>query len=177
MKAFKLTIKTTVYLVLLFMVGIKGFSQNMAINATGNLPAASAILDVSSTSMGMLTPRMTTTQRTAINAPAVGLLVYDTDLSRFHFYNGAAWVKIESASDFRTNYVLVKSASDFPAAVSGIITLALNTVYEINGIITLTNKINLNGSKILGLTGITTFFYIQVVPNYLQEVTEDIFKA
>jgi len=111
------------------------FSQNVGINTTGNRPDTSAMLDVASTIKGMLAPRMTTAQRTAIYSPANGLLVYDTDLSGFYFYNGSAWVKIGSASDLRTNYVLVKSAADFPAAVSGIINL-VNTVYEING----TNK-------------------------------------
>src|SRR4051812_47818946 len=53
-------------------------AQNVAINATGAAPAASAMLDVSSTTMGSLIPRMTSAQRTAIAAPATGLEVYDT---------------------------------------------------------------------------------------------------
>ena len=50
------------------------FSQNVGINSTGATPDASAILDVGSTTKGMLTPRMKTTQRTAIIAPAKGLV-------------------------------------------------------------------------------------------------------
>ena len=38
-------------------------------------PHASSVLDVSSTTQGMLTPRMTTLQRTAIASPADGLMV------------------------------------------------------------------------------------------------------
>ena len=59
------------------------FSQNIGINATGATPNASAMLDVSSTTKGMLIPRMTTVQRSAIAGPAEGLQVYDTDLKSF----------------------------------------------------------------------------------------------
>jgi hypothetical protein len=46
-------------------------------------PNASSVLDITSTTQGMLTPRMTTAQRTAIASPADGLMVYDTDLKLF----------------------------------------------------------------------------------------------
>lgn len=35
----------------------------------------------------MLAPRMTTAQRTTIVTPADALLVYDTDLKSFYYYN------------------------------------------------------------------------------------------
>lgn len=54
------------------------FSQ-VAISTTPTTPNASSMLDVSSTSKGMLMPRMTTAQRKAIATPAQGLLVYDLD--------------------------------------------------------------------------------------------------
>ena len=69
------------------------YSQNVAINATGAAPAASAMLDVSSTTMGILIPRMSTAQRTAIAAPATGLEVYDTTTGTFWYYNGTIWVE------------------------------------------------------------------------------------
>ena len=50
-----------------------------AVGVGTNTPAASAILDVSSTSKGFLFPRMTESQRGAISSPATGLLVYQTD--------------------------------------------------------------------------------------------------
>lgn len=73
-------------------------SQNVAINATGAVPAASAMLDISSTSMGLLIPRMTTAQRTAIAAPSTGLQVYDTSTGSFWYYDGAVWVEILNGS-------------------------------------------------------------------------------
>ena len=42
-------------------------------------PDASAVLEVASTSKGFLFPRMSEAQRTGINSPATGLMVYQTD--------------------------------------------------------------------------------------------------
>src|SRR6185312_10955779 len=53
-------------------------------------------------------------------------------------------------STSRSNYVIVKSASDFPTPVGGVITLAAGTLYEINGTVAVSNKIDLNGCSIQG---------------------------
>ncbi|MCA6437432.1 MAG: hypothetical protein IM600_17380 [Bacteroidetes bacterium] len=73
-------------------------SQNVAINATGAAPAASAMLDITSTTSGLLIPRMTTAQRTAIAAPATGLKVYDTTTGTFWYFNGIVWVQLLNTS-------------------------------------------------------------------------------
>ncbi|MCX6318755.1 MAG: hypothetical protein NTW29_15860 [Bacteroidetes bacterium] len=52
-------------------------AQNVGIGTT--TPNASAQLEISSTTKGILVPRMTQAQRTAISNPAQGLLVYQTD--------------------------------------------------------------------------------------------------
>lgn len=62
------------------------------------VPALSALVDIASTSKGILIPRMTTAQRTAIGSPAQGLLVYDNTLGQFYYHNGAAWVAITSGT-------------------------------------------------------------------------------
>jgi hypothetical protein len=71
-------------------------AQNVGINSTGAAPNSSAMLDIVSTSSGLLVPRMTAAQKTAIASPATGLLIYQTDAGTqgigFYFYNGAAWV-------------------------------------------------------------------------------------
>ena len=54
-------------------------------------PAASAQLDVSSTTKGFLPPRMDSTQRNAIASPAAGLTIYNTTLKSVQVYNGTAW--------------------------------------------------------------------------------------
>lgn len=52
-------------------------------------PDASALLDITSTSQGILIPRMTTAQRQAIVSPASSLMVYDTDLADFMQFDGS----------------------------------------------------------------------------------------
>jgi hypothetical protein len=56
-------------------------------------PDASAALDITSTTGGLLIPRMTNAQRLAITPPAAGLQVFVTDFEggRFMFYDGTEW--------------------------------------------------------------------------------------
>ena len=56
-------------------------------------PDASAALDITSTTGGLLVPRMTNAQRQAISSPAAGLQVFVTDFEggRFMFYDGTEW--------------------------------------------------------------------------------------
>jgi hypothetical protein len=54
-------------------------AQGLAVNTTGASADTSAMLDVKSTTRGLLPPRMTTAQRNAISGPAKGLVVYQTD--------------------------------------------------------------------------------------------------
>lgn len=53
----------------------------------------SAPLEVSSTTGGVILPRMNTSQRTAISA-SDGEMVYDTDLNKFYGYANGAWVAL-----------------------------------------------------------------------------------
>ena len=55
-------------------------------------PDASAALDITSTTGGLLVPRMTETQRDAISPAATGLMIYQTDgTAGFYYYNGSSW--------------------------------------------------------------------------------------
>lgn len=55
-------------------------------------PSASAKLEITSTTQGVLLPRMTTTQKNAISSPAEGLEVYDLTLHQKSYYNGTTWI-------------------------------------------------------------------------------------
>ena len=90
--------KKTTYLIIAIILfcTYSSLGQGVAINSNGNDPHPSAILDVSSTTQGMLVPRMTTAQRNNISPLTPGLLVYDTDLDAFVFYIESEWMKLVS---------------------------------------------------------------------------------
>jgi trimeric autotransporter adhesin len=70
-------------------------AQNVGLNADGTPAHPSAILDIKSTDKGVLVPRLTAAQRTAITTPATGLLVYQTDgASSFYYFDGTIWVAL-----------------------------------------------------------------------------------
>lgn len=81
-------------------VGLPITAQNVGINTDGAAPHPSALLDVDVSALpangkkGLLVPRMPTAQRTGIPAPAEGLLVYDTTLNQFWYYDGTQWLAI-----------------------------------------------------------------------------------
>ncbi|OAB28149.1 hypothetical protein SAMN05444395_1036 [Flavobacterium fryxellicola] len=124
-------------------------------------PNASSVLDVSSTTQGMLTPRMTTVQRTAISSPADGLMVYDTDLKSFFHYNTAiaSWNVINSATTGRSKFKRIKStdvlatvlAAEKTAGGGSKYLLDSETLYEINGAINVDLPIELNNAYVAGL--------------------------
>lgn len=61
-------------------------------------PDASAIAQIDSTTQGLLAPRMTTTERNAIVAPATGLTVYNTTTNTIDYYTGSAWAQLGTGS-------------------------------------------------------------------------------
>jgi hypothetical protein len=62
-------------------------------------PDASSALDITSTTKGLLIPRMTETQRDAISSPATGLMIYQTDGTvGFYYYNGSSWSEVAATS-------------------------------------------------------------------------------
>lgn len=88
------------FLVLSILLLLHTISSAQSIGIGTSTPDASAQLDVSSTTKGMLTPRMTFVQRNAITTPAAGLIVYQTDLvSGFYYYNGAAWTQLNTGNN------------------------------------------------------------------------------
>jgi hypothetical protein len=71
--------------------------MNVGIGTTN--PNSSAILNVNSTTQGILLPTMTLVQRNSINSPATGLLVFQTDNTPgFYYFNGTVWVAIAGSS-------------------------------------------------------------------------------
>ena len=67
-------------------------------DASGNIGIGTnspdAALDISSTTGGLLIPRMTTAERDLIVNPAVGLQIYNTSVNCFNVWNGSVWGQI-----------------------------------------------------------------------------------
>lgn len=84
----------------IFGIGLSGSAASPAgrIGIGTSSPNASAILDLTSTTQGLLLPRMTNAQILAIASPAAGLTVYNTDLNQICFYNGTAWQKVTNSA-------------------------------------------------------------------------------
>src|SRR5215216_231137 len=67
--------------------------NGVRIAVTNGVADPSAMLDIVSSSKGLLAPRMTAAQKLAIATPATGLLIYQTDgTTGFWYFNGATWV-------------------------------------------------------------------------------------
>jgi hypothetical protein len=71
-----------------------------------NTPNQSAILDLVSTSKGLLIPRMTTSQMLGIQNPAPGLMVFDTQANALCAYSGGQWQVINGLPSGNINDLL-----------------------------------------------------------------------
>jgi len=138
-------------LVIIFTLYVSYVDAQVGINTAD--PDPSSILDLESEEAGFLAPRMTTIQRENIDSPAQGLLVYDTTLERFMYYQ-SGWQTI-GINNSRSNYKLVKNITDLSdeLAAGGGSSYELNTdyLYEINGTILFDFPIDLNGAYVEGV--------------------------
>src|SRR6185503_13834190 len=87
------------FFILLFISSLS-YSQSVGINNDGSSPDASSMLEIKSTTKGILIPRMIQAQRNAINNPAAGLLIYQTDnIPGFYTHNGSAWTGLAQTNN------------------------------------------------------------------------------
>ncbi len=75
------------------------FTMSAQVGIGTTTPDASAALDITSTTEGLLMPRMTEAQRIVISSPASGLMIYQTDGTvGFYYYNGSSWSEVAATS-------------------------------------------------------------------------------
>lgn len=104
----------SLYITAIFSASTLGvFAQkeraNVGIGTTQ--PDQSAVLDIKSSSQGLLIPRMSLQQRNSIQNPANGLMIYQTDLlSGFYFYDGKEWKAMGSGKE---NYAVAADPNDW----------------------------------------------------------------
>lgn len=114
--------KNCLLFLILFSTGMAN-SQSVAVNNTGAAADSSAILDISSSSKGVLLPRVSLTSlkdTITIRKPAVSLLVYNTNKqlpsgAGYYAWNGSSWDLIIS-----TGNVFVKGKNRFTTIVDSV---------------------------------------------------------
>lgn len=92
-------IHSILYRLIFMLTPILGFGVNVSFAQIGigtSSANSASVLDVTSTSKGMVYPRMTNTQMLAITSPANGLMVFNTDAGALYCYNGTSWMSKES---------------------------------------------------------------------------------
>lgn len=79
-------------------------SINLQAVSIGDSSAADAksLLDIKSTTKGVLFPRMTSTQMNAISSPTTGLMIWNTTAANLYQYNGSSWVPVGTLSPLTT---------------------------------------------------------------------------
>lgn len=104
---------------LLILMNLGLFAQNVAINNDGSAPNSHAILDVdvSTNDKGILIPRLSTAERTAmvIAASEEGLTVYDETTNSFWLWDGASWHEflIDNSTVWSTSGNVTDPSTDF----------------------------------------------------------------
>lgn len=79
--------------IVLLSIGLYTNAQSLAVNTDGSTANSSAMLDIKSSTKGLLIPRVTKAQKYAIAAPANGLLIYQSgpDSIGFYYYQNSQW--------------------------------------------------------------------------------------
>jgi len=138
-------------LVLVILITNSTFAQ-VAINADGDDPNSKSILDVQSTTKGMLIPRMTTLERTTLgNLSATaerGMLVYDWEQGAFYYFNGAGtWIKMAVDGSADSDWTV--SGNNMYSAVSGDVGIGKTSGF--NGKLDVVGKIYVDNSSGVGM--------------------------
>jgi Protein of unknown function (DUF1566) len=113
--------KKLFFFIVLFLLFSSALFAQMGINTDNSLPDPSAGLDVKFINKGMLIPRMTQSQISAITTPANGLFVFCTTDNKFYAYIASAIVWKE---------VLYGSGTIAPNTVPSVTTTAVTDITQ-----------------------------------------------
>ena len=104
-----------IILITLIMVGITKLLVAQSVGIGTTTPDASAMLDITSATKGILFPRMTAAQRIVIPSPAAGLQVYQTDGTKgIYYFDGSIWSLI-GAGGGASGWSMTGNAATNPA--------------------------------------------------------------
>lgn len=128
--------KSIVLIFLLFLIFSKSITAQTVIitdDSTYTNGAASAVLELNSSSKGFLGPKLTNSQKKAIASPASGLMIYQTDsIPGYYIFNNGKWEHLESKVGSvsvvnKTTNASISKSETFVAA-SNNITLSLPVI-------------------------------------------------
>lgn len=142
------------------------FAQNGDVGIGTPTPHNTAALDITSTTKGLLIPRMTTSNRTGITSPATGLQVYDTDTNTIWLFDGTVWVESAKAwlltgnagTSATTNFIgtlddndlVVKRNSLEYMRFKDLYTSELFGTYTMKGVGTVSPELSVDGTAVAG---------------------------
>ena len=119
------------FIIVFLLISFQSVSAQVGIGTQS--PDVSSILDMSSDTKGVLFPRMTTTQRDAIDAPAIGLMIYNLTTKAVEVNVGIPPLK---------EWISVTGAIG-PQGASGVVTTAINNSATANGALALGGSNNI----------------------------------
>lgn len=154
-------VSLTLFCAVCGLLAVNTASSQVGINSSGNPPAEGAMLDVSSTTMGFLPPRMSMDQRNAIPNPPEGLTIYNTDSRCLEVFRGEplGWystcpgVPIVTTSAVTAIGVNSAQTGGFVAADGGATVISRGVCWGTSPEPTLDNDFTVNG---LGIGAFTT---------------------
>ena len=75
---------------------INNVQSQVAINTEGTSANSKSILDVNSSSLGILIPRISETEMNNIVDPPISLTLYNTTANAFYYFNGTSWIPVNT---------------------------------------------------------------------------------
>jgi hypothetical protein len=149
-------------------------TQVMVVRADGKVgigagtPNSSAALDISSTTGGLLLPRMNTAQQNAISPAAAGLVVFNTDCYILTCYNGRQWMQVGGVSPTAltaaatTSTSITATWSSIPQTTNYYLDVSL--VSNFSTFVSGYSNLNVGSATSVSITGLSpcTFYYYRV---------------
>ena len=141
-------------LIIILVVLLASFTSNAQVGIGTTTPDTSAKLDVTSTTKGLLPPRMTYAQKNAIPSPAAGLMIWCTDCGlkgQMQVFNGSAWTNMigSVANNPTSNGTAIITDYNCGTASTGVMT----TIAPVSGVSqTLTANVTTAGTYSISTT-------------------------
>ncbi|HRG09167.1 MAG TPA: hypothetical protein PLJ08_11385 [Cyclobacteriaceae bacterium] len=141
-----------------FLFVLVGYAALGQVGIGTNNPNPKSVLELNSptNNQGFLVPRLTTAQRTAIAPTATdkGLLVFDTNTNKFHFWSGSAWITIDDATG-TDSQTLSFTAPNLSISGGNSINLSgLNTDGQTLSFVPATGVLGISGGNSVTISGI-----------------------